>query len=278
MHVRAIAPSLLACCVMFSAAVFSAQAKTYALIVGVSKYGKLPHDLWLQYPDADANAFAKFLASPQGGLVPDAQVRLLINDQATTGALREAFKGFLQTPGKEDTVYILIAGHGTADSNGAFILTYDADPADLSKTAMPMGELRALVEQSLTRAGRVIFLVDVCRAAAVAGQRAVGDTVAKFGDASGEMLGLMAARPTELSNEGPEYGGGHGAFTYSVLKGLSGAADTDKDGFVTAGELIDYVTTNVPKLTTNRQHPRDLGDMENSTKLSDLSKAGIALP
>jgi uncharacterized caspase-like protein len=273
MNLRTVAVLLLAC-----GAATVAQAKTFALIVGVSKYGKLPQDLWLQYPDSDARTFAKFLASAQGGSVPESQVRLLTNDQATTGALREAFSGFLQTPGKDDTVYILIAGHGTADSHGAFILTYDADPADLQKTAMPMGELRGLVGQQLARAGHVVFLVDVCRAAAMAGQKTVGESVAKFGEASGEMLGLMAARPTELSMEGPEFGGGHGAFTYSVLKGLSGAADADKDGFVTAGELIDFVTTNVPKLTMNKQHPRDLGDMENGTKLSDLSKTGISLP
>ena len=63
-----------------------------------------------------------------------------------------------------------------------------------------------------------------------------------------------------------------------VLKGMSGAADTDKDGFVTAGELIDYVTTNVPGITSGKQHPRDFGNMDNSMKLSDLSKPGIDLP
>jgi hypothetical protein len=63
-----------------------------------------------------------------------------------------------------------------------------------------------------------------------------------------------------------------------VLRGLSGAADADKDGFVSAGELIDFVTSDVPKLTNNRQHPRDFGNMENNTKLSDLSKPGIPLP
>jgi hypothetical protein len=87
----------------------------------------------------------------------------------------------------------------------------------------------------------------------------------------------MAARPKELSLEGPEFGGGHGAFTWSVLKGLEGAADSDHDGFVTAGEIIDFVNTDVSSLTRNKQHPRDFGNMENSTKLADLSKPGIAL-
>jgi uncharacterized caspase-like protein len=91
------------------------------------------------------------------------------------------------------------------------------------------------------------------------------------------MLGLMAARPKELSLEGPDFGGGHGAFTYSVLRGLEGAADENHDGFVTAGELIDFVTTDVPRRTRDKQHPRDFGNMDNATRLSDLSKPGIAI-
>ena len=100
----------------------------------------------------------------------------------------------------------------------------------------------------------------------------------KIGQAQGEMLGIMASRPKEFSVEGTQFGGGHGAFTYSLLRGLEGAADQDHDGFVTAGELTDFVTADVPKLTRNKQHPRDFGNMENTTKLSDLSKAGIRFP
>src|ERR1700733_14405013 len=257
----------------------AAEAKTYALVVGVSKYQKLPQDLWLQYPDADAKALNEHLASPRGGSVPAAQILLLTNEQATTAAVRNAFQTFLKTgPEKNDTVFILIAGHGTVDSSGAYILTYDSDPENLAKTALPMAELHTLVENELAQAGHVIFLADVCRAATIAGQKtaSLGNVVEELGEAPGELLGLMAARPTELSLEGPEFGGGHGAFTWSVLKGLEGAADRDHDGFVTAGELIDFVTPDVPKLTRNKQHPRDFGNMENSAKLSDISKPGIA--
>jgi hypothetical protein len=62
-----------------------------------------------------------------------------------------------------------------------------------------------------------------------------------------------------------------------VLRGLSGEADADHDGFVTAGELIDFVSADVPKLTGGRQHPRDFGNIENTARLSDLSKPGISL-
>jgi uncharacterized caspase-like protein len=254
------------------------DAKTWALVVGISKYRKLPRDLWLQYANVDAKAFSEHLASARGGGVSPGRMLLLTNEQATTAGIRGAFRNFLNAgPGKDDTVFILIAGHGTVDNSGAYILTYDSDPENLAATALPMAELRSLVEHELSKAGHVVFLADVCRAATIAGQKtaSLGSVVEELGQAPGEMLGLMAARPKELSIEGPEFGGGHGAFTWSLLKGLEGAADQDHDGFVTAGELIDFVRTDVPKLTRDKQHPRDFGNMENATKLSDLSKPGI---
>jgi uncharacterized caspase-like protein len=256
------------------------DAKTFALVVGISRYQKLPQDLWLQYPDADAKTFAQHLASGRGGAIPPGQMLVLTNEQATAAALRDAFRTFLKRPGKNDTVFILLAGHGTVDSRGAYILAYDSDPENLSGTTIPMSEIQALVESELSTAGHVILLADVCRAATIGSLKTaeLGAVVEKLGEASGEMLGLMAARPRELSLEGPDFGGGHGAFTYSVLKGLEGAADENRDGFVTAGELIDFVTADVPKRTRDRQHPRDFGNMDNATKLSDLSKPGIALP
>ena len=135
-------------------------------------------------------------------------------------------------------------------------------------------------ERSLKSTAASFFLADVCRAATIGSLKtdAVGGAIEKLGDAPGEMLGLMAARPKELSNEGPDVRRrAWRTFTYSVLKGLGGAADSNDDQAVDAGELIQYVQGNVSKLTNNKQHARDFGNMANETKLSDLSKSGIQL-
>src|SRR6185312_12586890 len=261
-------------------AAISPDAKTFGLLIGISKYQKLPQDLWLQYADADAKTFSQHLASPRGGAVPPENMVVLTNEQATTAAVRNAFQTFLKNrAGPKDTIFILVAGHGTVDARGAFIMTYDSDPEDLSATALPMAELQRLVNGELSKVGRVVFLADVCRPATIGSLKtdAVGAAVEKLGEAPGEMLGLMAARPKEVSYEGPAYGGGHGAFSYSVLKGLEGGADNNNNKAVEAGELIDYVRDNVSKITNNKQHPRDFGNMANETKLSDLSKSGIPL-
>ena len=262
------------------AAEISPDAKTYALVIGISKYEKLPQDLWLQFADADAKIFSQHMASARGGAIPEDQIVVLTNEGATTAAVRNAFQTFLKNrAGKQDTIFILIAAHGIVDNRGSFILTYDSDPQDLSATALPMAEIQSLVDEELSKVGRVVLMADMARAASIGNLKTanIGSSVEKLGEAQGEMLGLMAARPRELSLEGAQYGGGHGAFTYSLVKGLQGLADHDDNRFVSAGELSDYVRDGVPKLTGNKQHPRDFGNLANATKLSDLSKQGITL-
>ena len=263
-----------------AAAAIAPDARTFALLIGISKYQKLPQDLWLQYAHADAATFAQHLESGRGGGVPQENLMLLTNEQATTAAVRNAFQTFLRNrAGKKDTVFIMVAGHGTVDTKGSYILTYDSDPQDLSATAIPMQEIQDLVQQELSKVGRVVLLADVCRAAAIGATKPsnVNAAVERLGEATGEILGLMASRPKEVSYEGPQYGGGHGAFTYSVVKGLQGAADDNHDQSVNVTKIIDYVRTQVAAQTNNKQHPRDFGNMDNSTPLSDLKKPGITL-
>jgi Tfp pilus assembly protein PilF len=257
------------------AAEITPDAKVYAMLVGISKYQKLPQDEWLQFPDADAKAFAKQLGSPRGGAVPQDQLLVLTNEQATTAAIRNGFATFLkQRPGPKDTVFVMLSGHGVADTRGSFVLTWDSDPQDLSTTAIPISEIQQLVDEELSKVGRVVLLADVSRTAALGNLKtaAVGSAVEKLGQAKGEMLGLMGSRPKEVSVEGQQYGGGHGAFAWSVLQGINGAADANNDKAVEAGEFIDYVRIEVPGLTGSKQHPRDFGSIENGTRLADLTK------
>src|SRR5258706_9705823 len=223
------------------------------------------------------------LASALGGALRAEHVLLLTDEKATTAAVRNGFQDFLKRRvGKTDTVIILIAGHGTVEvpgSKNAFILTHDSDPQDLASTALPMSELRALFEEQLKNVGRVLLFVDVCKAGAIGSiqNTTVNADVQHLGDVEGDMFGLLASRPKEVSIEGPQFGGGHGVFSYYVMKGLEGAADENKDGTVDANELIQYVSTQVPSATSNKQHPREFGTYDNSMKLSDTRKPGIEL-
>jgi protein O-mannosyl-transferase len=264
-----------------AAATAQTGGQTYALLVGISKYAK--PELSLQFANADASVFGKLLESPLGGGVPGGNILLLTDERATTAAVRNGFQDFLKRrAGKNDTVVILIAGHGTVEipgSKNAFILTYDSDPQDLKSTALAVDELQTLFQEQLSKVGRVLLFVDVCKAGTVGTihNTTVSSNVQQLGDIQGDLFGLLASRPREVSLEGPEFGGGHGVFSYYVIKGLEGAADANKDGIVDADELIKYVGDQVPMATMNKQHPREFGTYDNMMRLSDTRKAGIQI-
>jgi len=255
--------------------------QTYALVIGVSKYQR--PDLSLQYAHSDATTFSQLLTSPRGGGVPASNILLLTDEKATTAAVRNGFQDFLKRRAtKNDTVIILIAGHGTVETPGsrnAFILTHDSDPQDLASTALPMAELQSLFEEQLQKVGKVLLFVDVCKAGTIGSIQSTGinSNVQQLGDIEGDLFGLLASRPREVSFEGPEFGGGHGAFSYFVMKGMTGAADTDGNKTVTASELIDYVSKQVPDATNSKQHPREFGVYDNSMRLAEVDKPGIDL-
>jgi tetratricopeptide (TPR) repeat protein len=255
--------------------------QTYALVIGVSKYQR--PELSLQYAHSDATTFSQLLTSPRGGGVPSANILVLTDEKATTAAVRNGFQDFLKRRAtKNDTVIILIAGHGTVETPGnrnAYILTHDSDPQDLASTALPMAELQSLFEEQLQKVGKVLLFVDVCKAGTIGSIQSTGinSNVQQLGDIEGDLFGLLASRPREVSFEGPEFGGGHGAFSYFVMKGMGGAADADGNKTVTAAELIDYVSKQVPDATNSKQHPREFGVYDNGMRLAEVDKPGIEL-
>ena len=46
-----------------------------------------------------------------------------------------------------------------------------------------------------------------------------------------------------------------GSFTLALVEGLSGKADTNKDGAVYLNELDSYISDRVKELTRGKQHP-----------------------
>jgi tetratricopeptide (TPR) repeat protein len=265
-----------AAAVQTAAAEAAPGGQTYALIIGISKYQRT--DLSLQYAHSDATTFSQLLSSPRGGGVPASNILLLTDEKATTAAVRNGFQDFLKRRAtKNDTVIILIAGHGTVDNRSGYILTHDSDPQDLSSTALPMAELQSLFEDQLQKVGKVLLFVDVCKAGTIGSIQSTGinSNVQQLGEIEGDLFGLLASRPREVSFEGPEFGGGHGAFSYFVLKGMEGAADTDGNKTVTASELIDYVSKQVPDATNAKQHPREFGVYDNGMRLAEVDKPGI---
>ena len=73
----------------------SGEGKTYALLVGISSY-QSPQIPPLKFAHEDALLFEKHLTSPRGGALLEENITRLVNEQATTSAIRLAFDSFSQ--------------------------------------------------------------------------------------------------------------------------------------------------------------------------------------
>ena len=235
--------------------------KAWAVVIGISRYQVLPKRQWLEYADADAESFAKYITSGQGLNFLSDHVLTITNEQATRAQVKRAIGSWLLRKVKPgDSVYIFLATHGVVEPIGprdAYLVAYDSTLEDLLVTGISFPELQDLIQRRLGRTARIILLVDTCRAGKLAESRAFQAKMAEIKGA--DIFGLLASAPNESSAEGRMFGGGHGAFTYYLLRGLQGEADIDKNGFVGFSEAARYVKTKVPEATQDLQHPRELG-------------------
>jgi uncharacterized caspase-like protein len=249
------------------------SGRKYAAIIGVSRYQF--HDAGLndlQYADADARAIRDFLVRPNGAGFKPSDIIYLENDGATTDSVRDALMRFLPKAGPTDMIFIYIASHGSPDPfepQKFYFLMNNTKVADMPKTGFGMFELQELLDH-IVRAQSVVVFIDSCHSGGVAGTKIV--TARQLERVQNNVFNLYASKlyreggravltssdVNEVSEEGANWGGGHGVFTWSLLQGLGGEADANRDRVVTTGELFDFVSQNVRKQTNARQNPRAL--------------------
>ena len=91
--------------------------RSYALVIGISKYENLPPEAQLEYPDRDAESVYTVLISAEGGQFPAENVHKLINENATAANIKKELETWLPSVTKDDDrVVIYFAGHGFVSS------------------------------------------------------------------------------------------------------------------------------------------------------------------
>lgn len=229
--------------------------RSYALVVGISHYKNLPAKAQLQYPDHDAADIYSTLISASAGQFPAENVHKLINEQATLANLNRELEEWLpKVTAPDDRVVIYFAGHGFISGGKAYIAPYDIDPSNIAATAFPMEELGKLIGSRIHGKWKVL-LTDACHSGAITPEDDTAQVNKSLLDLNTSIFSLTASRDREQSFESSQWGGGHGIFTYYVIRGLEGEADTSGDGIVTADELAEYVHQNVRLATHTRQNP-----------------------
>jgi tetratricopeptide (TPR) repeat protein len=229
--------------------------RSYALVVGISGYKNLPAGAQLQFPERDAESIYSILISPEGGNYRAENVHKLIGPKATLANLKQELEGWLPSVSKEeDRVLIYFAGHGFVRDGKAFLAPYDIDLAKVVSTGYPMDALGGVIG-SKVKAKWKVLLTDSCHSGAITPDADIQTINSSLKELDRSIFSLTASRAREKSFESSEWGGGHGIFTYYVVKGLEGAADESHDGVVTADELAEYVHRNVREATGGQQNP-----------------------
>ena len=266
---------------MRSGAALDGRGKLWAVVIGVSRYKNLAPKAQLEFAHRDAEAFAAFLRSPNGGGFPSSQLTLLTNQAATLSAVRSALGTTLPRSAEpDDVVVIFFAGHGVVEGErDGYLLAHDSDPQNLYATALQLSELNRIITERL-KARTVILIADACHSGQLGWtSRGLADDIMinrfleEIGKSGKGVFRLLASRQDQRSYEGKNWGGGHGVFTWFLLEGLAGKADSDKDGFVRVGELLNFLSEIVPKETQSLQHPRAAGDIDPQMPMAVLSAA-----
>ncbi len=225
----------------------------YILAVGISSYRD--RALKLRYAASDANAMAEELDSRGQGLFEAIEVKRLLDREATTDGIERAFEDLAGRVKSNDVFVLYLAGHGTVLDDGRYYfipyeLRYENQEA-LRDGSIDQGKLRTLLGS--IPALKSLMMLDTCNSGALAvrglAEKAAIDRLMR---ATGRNV-LAASSDSGLAMEGYE---GHGVFTYALLQGLRGQADQqgNNDGTVGIGELAEFVSKEVPRITMEKWH------------------------
>jgi Skp family chaperone for outer membrane proteins/CBS domain-containing protein len=243
----------------------------WAVVIGISEYQN--KELQLNYAHRDAQAYYSFLKSPFGGAIQEDRIEILTNRNATRADIIRALNEKLRMAFEDDMVIIYIASHGVPEevSGELYFLGYDADTKNIAGTAISQIDVQKAI--ATARAKKILLIADACHSGSVGlspsiarrGSVAtyVNRLLKEIASARDGVAILTASSANEFSQEGAQWGGGHGVFTNHLINGLKGQADSDGDGYVTIRELYEFVYRKVADDTGGKQHPDLQGKFDN---------------
>ncbi|MBP9103981.1 MAG: caspase family protein [Chitinophagaceae bacterium] len=259
------------------------QGKTRALIVGISKYEYVDT---LQYADVDAKMFAQYLQQNGFWGIQKEDVTLLTNDKAKYGDLTVQLQRIAMISKPGDNLLFYFSGHGDVETqtifNRGYLLAYDTYSSNYMANGLRVDDLKDLFVTLLSNNIKVIIVTDACRSGKLAGGlKGAEFTATAISNMWKNEIKILSSQPGQLSYEDKKWGNGRGVFSYYLINGLNGEADTNKDSTITLSELEMYVGSNVAKETGNKQQPIFEGPNKFSTiigKLSPPSSNGSGKP
>lgn len=214
------------------------RPQTFLISIGVGTY-RDPKLTPRRYAATDAETVAAYFQSLGG--VPPSNIRQLQNQKAFRADINEALFGWLPLHAAMDAVVIVyFSGQAMVTPTGdVFLAPYDGNPTDLAQL-YPLNDLKSAFAR--LKAEHVIFLFDgmVSKPRGKAKQKTA---TPRWELGEGNTFGLIGGEDFTKGLEDDQRR--HSLFTYYLLKGLRGEADTNRNGTVTFGELAGYVRQKV---------------------------------
>ncbi len=235
------------------APVLYGTGERWAILVGVNQYDDQFAYGPLDVCGNDVQALhAQLIAK---GFRAD-RIRLLTdisNEKPTRENILLSLKLMAQGTGPDDLLLFYYSGHGDTDNLESYLVARNGHRLALSDTAVSFRRIRELMETAAARAKFIIL--DACHSG-VGGKHKGAQSMSPaflrhiFDESSGLAV-LASCRQHELSYPWPEEQ--RSVFTHFLLAGLSGAADRDAKGFVTAHDLSRYLTVHVKEWALQRK-------------------------
>lgn len=258
------------------------NGNVYSIIVGVSKYQNVQP---LEYGHADALMFRSMLQTALDARFVEENHYIFLDSNATIKPIIMAFEDLNRKVKEGDKVYFYFAGHGDVEnliSRKGHLLLYNS-PSNVYKAGgtLPIEDVKDYFAQWLYKRTRVFLVVDACKSGKLAGGLEGKEALLNgIGEGINQSARLLSCQPNEFSQESVSFGGGHGAFTYFLVKGINGIADQNGDSKITIGEIAGYIKDSVSNATLQYQNPLVVGNssLPFMPKIAAISSSGKAKP
>ncbi|MCU1339240.1 MAG: hypothetical protein JWO19_4821 [Bryobacterales bacterium] len=214
----------------------------WALVIGISRFQPEKGPEPLTFAANDAKALADLLRDPSAGRFPANQVFELINQAATTSAIKARLNTIATRAKPEDIVLVYVSTHGSSRADDirqvSYLYTYDTDVTSRDQifgTALAMVDLSGIISNRCL-AQRTVVIFDTCHSGAgVAAQALTPVEIDRLREGAGRYI-LSSCEPNQRSYESA----GHGFFTASLIDHLRA-----RKGCVSVNDLFKQVRTDV---------------------------------
>ncbi len=212
------------------------RQQTYLISIGLSSYldRRIPSR---KYASRDAEMVARYFHTFGG--VPSSNIQLLVDWKAFHSHIQKAFFGWVRSrAANEATVIVYFSGQAMVSPTGEVLLIpYDGAPT--APTLYPLKTLESAFAKLKPKQAILIFEGTVSPLQG----NAKPDILPQWNVTGSNTIRLIAGEG--LGNGLDDDGHQHGLFTYYLLRGLRGEADTNRNGEVPFGEITDYVRQKV---------------------------------